>query len=94
MGAGVTDPEVTSSSVQILHKRPADGDELVSDYRRSIVSSLFGRMLNDRFTELARRPDAKFLSAGGGGGSLSPKVDTFGLNARVQDLYEMLMSGR
>jgi len=81
----VTDPEVTASSVQILHKRPADSDQLVSDYRRSIVSSLFARMLNDRFTELARRPDAKFLSAGGGGGSLSPTVDTFGLNARVQD---------
>jgi zinc protease len=81
----VTDPEVTSSSVQILHKRPADGSALVSDYRRSIVSSLFSRMLNDRFTELARRPDAKFLSAGGGGGSLSPTVDTFGLNARVPD---------
>jgi len=81
----VTDSEVTASSVQILHKRPADSNQLVSDYRRSIVSSLFGRMLNDRFTDLARRPDAKFLSAGGGGGSLSPTVDTFGLNARVQD---------
>ncbi len=81
----VSDPEVTSSSVQILHKRPADSDQLVGDYRRSIVGSLFSRMLNDRFTELARKPDAKFLSAGGGGGSLSPTVDTFGLNARVQD---------
>jgi zinc protease len=81
----VADPEVTSSSVQILHKRAADGDELVSDYRRSIVASLFSRMLNERFTELARKPDAKFLSAGAGGGSLSRSVDTFGLNARVQD---------
>ncbi|HUR33757.1 MAG TPA: insulinase family protein [Vicinamibacterales bacterium] len=81
----VTDPEVTASSVQILHKRPADGNRLVSDYRRSIVGSLFSRMLNDRFGDLARRPDAKFLSAGGGGGSLSRTVDTFGLNARVPD---------
>jgi zinc protease len=81
----VSDAEVTSSSVQILHKRTADGDQLVSDYRRSLVGSLFSRMLNDRFTELARKPDAKFLSAGGGGGSLTPAVDTFGLNARVPD---------
>lgn len=81
----VSDPEVTSSSVQILHKRPADSDQLVGDYRRSIVGSLFSRMLNDRFTELSRKADAKFLSAGGGGGSLTPTVDTFGLNARVTD---------
>ena len=81
----VSDSEVTSSSVQILHKRPAESDQLVGDYRRSIVSSLFSRMLNDRFNELARKADAKFLSAGGGGGSLSPTVDTFGLNARVPD---------
>ena len=81
----ISDSEATSSSVQILHKRPAEPDDTVGDYRRSIVSSLFSRMLNDRFTELARKPDAKFLSAGGGGGSLSPTVDTFGLSARVQD---------
>ena len=61
----VTDPEVTSSSVQILHKRPADSDALVGDYRRSIVSGLFGHMLNDRFTELARKPDAKVLGGRG-----------------------------
>ncbi|MFN7913866.1 MAG: insulinase family protein [Vicinamibacterales bacterium] len=81
----VSDPEVTSSSVQILHKRPADGDALVGDYRRSVVSSLFSHMLNDRFSELSRKADAPFLSAGGGGGSLTPTVDTFGLNARVTD---------
>lgn len=81
----VSDPEVTSSSVQILHKRAKEGNQLVGDYRRSIVASLFTRMLNDRFTELARKPDAKFLGAGGGGGTLTPSVETFGLNARVQD---------
>jgi zinc protease len=81
----VSDPEVTSSSVQILHKRPRDGNQLVADYRRSIVGSLFTRMLNDRFAELARKPDATFLRAGGGGGTLTPLVDTFGLNARVVD---------
>ncbi|MFN7984737.1 MAG: insulinase family protein [Vicinamibacterales bacterium] len=81
----IADPEVTSSSVQILHKRAAEPDDTVGDYRRSIVASLFARMLNERFGELARKPDAKFLSAGGGGGSLSPTVDSFGLSARVQD---------
>ena len=81
----VSDPELTSSSVQIMHKRPAESDALVGDYRRSLVGSLFSSMLNNRFGELARKPDATFLSAGGGGGSLSPTVDMFGLNARVPD---------
>lgn len=80
-----TDPEVTSSSVQVLRKRRHERSETVGDYRRSVVEGLFSRMLNQRFTELARREDAKFLGAGGGNSSLSPEVDTFGLNARVTD---------
>jgi zinc protease len=80
-----TDPEVTQSSVQIIRKRPHEPSRTVADYRRSVVESLFARMLNERFTELSRRADAKFLGAGGGSGSLSPTVDAFSLNARVQD---------
>jgi zinc protease len=80
-----TDPEVTQSSVQVIRKRPHEPSRTVGDYRRSIVESLFSRMLNERFTELSRRADARFLSAGGGSGSLSPTVDTFSMSARVQD---------
>src|SRR4029450_8201235 len=56
-----SDPEVTSSSVQLLRKRPADSDQLIADYRRSIVENLFTRMFNDRLNEITRKPDAKFL---------------------------------
>src|SRR6185436_15625698 len=80
-----SDPEVTSSSVQLLRKRPADSDQLIADYRRSIVENLFTRMFNDRLNEVIRKPDAKFLSAGVGSDSLSPTVDSFGLSARVAD---------
>jgi zinc protease len=80
-----TDPEVTQSSVQLLHKRPKDRDQTVGDYRLSLVESLFTRMLNDRFGELARKPDAAFLGAGGGSSSLGPTVDMFGLSASVEE---------
>ncbi len=80
-----TDPEVTSSSVQVLRKRRHEPSVTVGDYRRSLVEGLFSRMMNQRFTELARRADAPFLGAGGGSTSLSPAVDAFGLNARVTD---------
>jgi zinc protease len=49
------------------------------------VENLFEGMFNDRFSELARRPDARFLSAGAGGGPLTQTVSTFGMSARVPD---------
>jgi zinc protease len=79
------DPEVTQSSVQLTRKRPREGAQLVGDYRRSVVENVFEQMFNDRFGELARKADAPFLSAGSGGGDLSPTVSTFSLSARVQD---------
>ena len=42
-------------------------------------------MINERFAELSRRPDAPFLGAGAGGGSLSRTVDSFSFTANVQD---------
>lgn len=81
----VADPELTSSSVQLVRKRPKDSEGLVGDYRRSLVENLFTRMLNDRLDELARKAEAKFLAAGGGGDALGPTTDAFELNARVVD---------
>ena len=42
-------------------------------------------MMNERFSELERKPDAKFLGAGVGNGGLSRDVSTFTMSARVQD---------
>src|SRR5262249_57235694 len=72
-------------SGQPPRKRPAASDQVVGDYRRSLVENLFTRMFNDRLNEIIRKADAKFLSAGIGSDSLSPTVDTFGLSARVPD---------
>jgi zinc protease len=79
------DPEVTGSSVEMVRKRPSKKQITAGDYRRTLVESLFHRMFNERFSELTRKPDAKFLSAGAGGGGLSPTVETFSLRARVAD---------
>jgi zinc protease len=81
----VTDPELTRSSVQILRKRARPGNSRVADYRRSVVERLVQMMLDDRFTELSRKPDAPFLGAGAGSDSLTPAVDAFTLAARTQD---------
>jgi zinc protease len=80
-----TDPEATQSSVSILRRRPSQPQDRIADYRRSLVSSLAYQMLNERFDEISRKPEAPFLGAGAYGGSLSPTVDTFTLAASVQD---------
>jgi zinc protease len=79
------DSELTSSSIQLIHKRPKDGDLLVADYRRNLVERLFVTMFDERLSELARKADAKFLNAGVGGGSLGQTASLFSLSARVKD---------
>jgi zinc protease len=81
----VTDPEVTQSSVTIVRKRPRPGEAHVGDYRRDLVQRIFEEMLNERFDDLTRRPDAKFLDAGVYGGTLSPDVAMESIGASVQD---------
>jgi zinc protease len=80
----VTDSEITQSSVSLISKRERGSSDKVGDYRRSLVQRFFEQMLNDRLDELSRRPDAKFLGAGIGGGGLSPDVETVSLGANVQ----------
>jgi zinc protease len=81
----VTDPEVTQSSVAVLHKEPKPSEDTVADYRRDLVQRLFEQMLNERFDEISRQPDAKFLGAGVGGEGLSSTVEAEALSARVQN---------
>src|ERR1700704_1186615 len=80
-----TDPELTRSNVQLVRKRTRETGQRVADYRRGLVQRLIEYMISERFTELARRPDAKFLAAGAGGDSLSRTVDAFSFSASVQD---------
>ena len=81
----MTDPELTRSSVQVLRKRAKQSDLRVADYRRTLVERIVQRMLGDRFGELARKPDAKFLGASASDQSISRAVDAFVLAAGVQD---------
>jgi zinc protease len=84
--AGVTtDPEVTSSSVEVVRRRAHEPEDRVGDYRRALVENMVSRMINARLSEIGRRPDAAFLGAGVGGGTLGPLVDSFSVGANVQD---------
>ena len=81
----VTDVEMTQSVVEIVRKRPSGPEATVGDYRRAIVQQLAERMLNDRFTEVVRKPDAKLLGAGVSDSQLGRAVSAFSLGARVPE---------
>jgi zinc protease len=81
----VSDPEVTRTNVTIERKRPRENEQKAVDYRRDLVQRVLEHIMDERFNELERRPDAKFLNAGVGGGSLSRDVATFSMGASVQD---------
>ena len=80
----VTDNEITQSSVSLVTKRPRQPSGTVADYRRALVQRFYEQILNDRFEELSRKPDAKFLGAGMFGEGLSKDVETVSLGANVQ----------
>jgi zinc protease len=80
-----SDSEATQSSVSLLRKRSTEPETRVSDYRASLVRGLVYQMMNDRFDEISRKPDAPFLNAGAFSSGLSPTVATFSLSASVQD---------
>src|SRR5438045_2850572 len=49
------------------------------------IARTIDHMIDDRFNELERKADAKFLGAGVGNGGLSRDVSTFTMVAQVQD---------
>jgi zinc protease len=81
----LSDPEAQGSSVSILFKRPLVPYRTVGDYRRSLVRSLIHSMLNARFAEIARRPDAPFLRAGSSDDALGRTIEAVSVSARVND---------
>jgi zinc protease len=80
-----TDPEAQQSSVVLVHKRPWRQMRTVGDYRRLLLRSLVHQMLNARFSEIVRQPDAPFLGASSGEDRFGRDVEAFTLAARVSE---------
>ena len=81
-----TDREASSSGVNVIFKRPPDDLKTVGDYRRALVEGLYLGMLNNRFSEIAQKPDAPFLGAGASKGDFYARSrDAFTLGAGVND---------
>jgi zinc protease len=81
----VSDSEAQGSSVTVVYKRPGSLVRTAPEYRGSVVRSLAYSMVNARFAEIVRRPDAPFLRASSGESRLGRDVDTLTMSARVAD---------
>jgi zinc protease len=64
-----TDKEATNTTVEVDNILPAREQGSIGVYRQKTVDRLFSGMLSARFSELAQKPDAPFIFAGGGRGS-------------------------
>ncbi|MEO8482843.1 MAG: insulinase family protein [Acidobacteriota bacterium] len=80
-----SDPELTSTQVNVYNVIPAREETTIGDYRRQIVEGLFAGMLSDRFDELAQKPNAPFLAANTGRGALVRTAEASSLSAAVKE---------
>ncbi|HVZ20252.1 MAG TPA: insulinase family protein [Vicinamibacterales bacterium] len=79
------DPELSLTQVGVYNLMPTRDQSTIRDYRRQIVEGLFASMLSARFSEIAQKPDAPFLGASAGRGSIVRTAEASVLNAAVKD---------
>jgi zinc protease len=81
----VTDPEATSTSVEVYQKLPAREEGTEAAYRAGLLDYLYASMLNTRLAELTQQADPPFIGAGGGRGRLIRSKDVFSIGASVAE---------
>ena len=81
----VTDPEASSTSVNLYRKLPADTDQDTAAYRRQLVDALHGEMINARLSERLHVADPPYADAGAGRGNLAGETTTLVASAWVSE---------
>jgi zinc protease len=80
-----TDPELSSTSVQIACKHPLAPDGTASDYRRDLVEGLYSSMLNQRMGERVLEANPPYLGAGVGKSHMVRVKDMASTRAGVKE---------
>ena len=80
----ITDPEETAESVELLVRRPTVHYKTEADERRNEINSLAGNIAGQRMSELARKPDAPFVSAGFGSSGFIRDLQVFELRVSAK----------
>jgi zinc protease len=80
----VTDPELPVTGVAVASKQPHRIVRSEGDYRASFVDNLFTSMMNQRLTELARKPGSPFIGAAVGNTTLMRPIEVWFQGAVVK----------
>jgi zinc protease len=82
----LTDKELTTTNVEVDYLVPTRPYGTVGVYRQRLIDRLFASMLSARLAEIAQKPDAPFLGAGTGRGTMIGRMkDNVSLTATVKD---------
>ena len=76
----VTDPEAPSTEITVLYKyapMPMEYRPLGVGFLNDMVMNLISRMINERLSDIASKPDAPFLGAGSQFTSVTNTMDAF-----------------
>ncbi len=80
-----SDPEATGSSVNIYYKHDISPQNTVTDYRSTLVESIYNALLNLRFDELTKQPEPPFLYGYSAKGRFIQTKEFYVLSAGVKD---------
>ena len=80
----VTDSEATLSGVTLYWKHQVEPQSSVEDYRRGLTESIYNSLLNERLSELTKRPDPPFMFASSGDGRIIRPAEFYTLQAGVK----------
>ncbi len=58
-----SDPEATRTKVTVYFKKPVRNEQTKENYRHNILENLYSGMINARFDEITKKPDAPFMYA-------------------------------
>lgn len=72
-----TDKEASTTSAQLLFKKPAQRPKLIGDLRKGLVKSFFNGMLNARLDEIRQGPNPPFVFGGAGFGGFVRNKDAY-----------------
>lgn len=90
------DKELSFPSVQMYFKLPGRPQGDFEDYRKSVISNLFGTMLNNRLKEYTRKPNPPFMFAFANEGRFLSDIRTFmmigGGSQNITSTFETLIT--
>lgn len=80
----MTDKENRATSAEILIKHPELELKTATDYRNSIIRSLFNFMLSARYEELTRQADPPYISGGANISNLINSLDDYSVSVAAK----------